>query len=206
MLELQLACPLVQKYLTDIQVSTTGMIHKHNKLLYQPLYTKMEGENTVICKGALRAMEWKTAPTGVQEVFEVTTEEAFTHPVVLPLALRQPLMRFLHDENAHPGATRLLASCQLKYWWRGMTTYITEYATKCQHCKKRNLSHKVATPPLQRYPPVSRPFQRCHMDLIELPLTASKYRYILVIKCAFTKWIEMVILPQPPTTHKVMEP
>ena len=111
--------------------------------------------------------------------------------MVLPLALRQPLMRFLHDENAHPRATRLLVSCQIKYWWRGMTTYITEYATKCQHCKKRNLSHKVATPPLQRYPPVSRPFQRCHMDLIELPLTASKYRYILVVKCAFTKWIEM---------------
>jgi transposase InsO family protein len=29
------------------------------------------------------------------------------------------------------------------------------------------------------------------MDLIELPITPSKYRYILVIKCALTKWIEM---------------
>ena len=29
------------------------------------------------------------------------------------------------------------------------------------------------------------------MDLIELPTTPSKYRYILVIKCALTKWIEM---------------
>ena len=57
MLELQLACPLVQTYLADIQASTTGMIHKHNRLLYQPLYTKMEGENTVICKRAVRAME-----------------------------------------------------------------------------------------------------------------------------------------------------
>ena len=29
------------------------------------------------------------------------------------------------------------------------------------------------------------------MDLIELPITPSGYRYILVVKCALTKWIEM---------------
>jgi len=114
--------------------------------------------------------------------------------VLLPLSLREPLMRFIHDENAHPGSTRLLASCQIKYWWRGMTTYVNEYASKCQHCKKRNLSHKVSLPPLQKYPGVSRPFQRCHIDLIELPLTPSKYRYTLVVKCALTKWIEMIPL------------
>jgi hypothetical protein len=191
MLDLQMACPLVKSYFVELQDSGQDTLIKHGRLLYQPKYAVIHGEESISMRGALRAKSYQPTAESNTGDYEIKDTEAFNNPVVLPLALREPLMRFLHDENAHPGSTRLLASCKLKYWWRGLTTYVNEYASKCQHCKKRNLSHKVAVPPLQRYPGVSRPFQRCHMDLIELPLTPSKYRYILVVKCALTKWIEM---------------
>ena len=185
---------MVKTYFTELEEIRQYVLFKHNRLLYQPSYSITSDNAEVIKHGALRAKTHKL--TSVAEVGElsISSEEGFTHPVVLPLVLRGPLMRFLHDENAHPGASRLLASCQLKYWWRGMTTYVNEYASQCQHCKRRNLSHKVASPPIQRYPGVSRPFQRCHMDLIELPTTPSKFRYILVVKCALTKWVELIPL------------
>ena len=135
MLELQQACPLVKSYFTEKQESGKDTLFKYNRLLYQPTYTVEENNNPLEKRGALRAKIYQPTlqqPTGD---YIVTQTEAFEHPVVLPLSLREPLMRFLHDENAHPGATRLLASCQLKYWWRGQTTYVNEYASKCQHCK-----------------------------------------------------------------------
>jgi len=193
MLALQLACPIVKQYFELLEEPhlargvRTESFYKHNRVIYQPKYSVSGEDNVIERKGALRAKKHNSTLDTTTVITDINDSEVFRNPVVLPLALRGPLMRFMHDENAHPGATRLLASCQLKYWWRGMTTYISEYASKCQHCKRRNLSHKVAVPPLQRYPGVTRPFQRCHRDLIELPITPSKYRYILVIKCALTK-------------------
>ena len=116
------------------------------------------------------------------------------HSVVLPLPLRNQALRYVHDAFGHQGKTRLMASIQLKYWWKGMRRAVNNHCTACQHCRLRKSSHRVVQPPLQHYAPVVRPFQRAHMDCIRLPETYNKYNYILVVKCALTQWVELVPL------------
>jgi hypothetical protein len=161
--------------------SPTKSIIAHRRILYVP--QRIE-EDLSITYGALRARPLHETPTNSSE----------NDPVVLPLALREQALRFVHDAFGHPGSSRLKVSIQLKYWWKGLAKSVIDHCTACQHCKLRKSSHRVIKPPLQHYPPVTRPFQRAHMDCIRLPETYFKYNYILVVKCALTQWVELIPL------------
>ena len=73
-----------------------------------------------------------------------------------------------------------------------MRSQVMKYCQSCQHFQKRKVAtHIVQDPSLSVYPKMTSPFDRCHIDVFgELPATASGYKYVLVFKCALTKWVE----------------
>ena len=66
---------------------------------------------------------------------------------------------------------------------------------KCDHCHRQKALNARAKPPSQKYAWPDRPLWRVHMDLTELTTTLRGNRYIVVLKDALTKWVEMGSLP-----------
>jgi hypothetical protein len=72
---------------------------------------------------------------------------------------------------------------------------IDKHVANCRMCKLRKSGSGQGRMPLQRYAVGVRPMQRVHVDLVgPLQKTANGYEYILVAKCAFSQWIEVVPL------------
>ena len=80
---------------------------------------------------------------------------------------------------------------------------VRAYVHDCHycHCRKSNTQH--TKPPVQSYTWPVRPFFRIHMDVTELSTTTTGYRYVLVIKDALTKWIELIPLRTKTATEVV---
>lgn len=83
-----------------------------------------------------------------------------------------------------------------EYIWQKAAEDIKSYVDSCLHCLRRKVGNTITTDPqLLVYPMIYRPFDRCHMDLIgPLPTTKKSAKYILVFKCALTKWVELFAL------------
>jgi len=114
---------------------------------------------------------------------------------VIPKALQQHILRFFHEGLAHPGKQRMYFSIRTKYYWVGLKEDVETYTGNCRMCKLRKSSNGQGRMPLQRYAVGVRPMQRVHVDLVgPLQKTANGYEYILVAKCAFSQWIEVVPL------------
>ena len=122
----------------------------------------------------------------------VTSIRQMFQPIILPVMWQEGVLQQFHDELGHPGAARMIYTVGKYYTWKGMRKDITTFATTCSHCQKRKSATQVVQNPLVSvYPRMFRPFDRCHMDLFgELPETAGGYKYVLVFKCALTKWVE----------------
>jgi hypothetical protein len=82
------------------------------------------------------------------------------------------------------------------YYWIGMDKDIQEHLAACQRCQMRK-SHHAPTPLLLTpLPQTSEPNQRIHADLFgPLRTSGSQKKYIMVITDAFTKYVELIALP-----------
>ena len=114
---------------------------------------------------------------------------------VIPKSLQSHVLRFFHEGLAHPGKDRMYHSILSKYYWVGMKDDVERHVGNCRMCKLRKCGTGQGRMPLQRYAVGVRPMQRVHVDLVgPLQKTANGYEYILVAKCAFSQWIEVVPL------------
>ena len=125
--------------------------------------------------------------------------------VVVPTALRDTLLKLYHDGWAHPGNKRMYESLRLQYSWPGMRKDIQHWVLNCHACHLRKAKAGAASPPLMIYDRLTRPFERVHIDLTgPLPMTPAGYDYILVFKCALTKWVEIFPI-QSKSMERVVE-
>ena len=125
--------------------------------------------------------------------------------IVVPQILRETLLRLYHECWAHPGSKRMYDSLRLQYHWPGMRKDIHRWVGNCHACHLRKPKAGAASPPLQIYDRLTRPFERVHIDLTgPLPLTPDGYDYILVFKCALTKWVEIFPI-QSKSMERVVE-
>ena len=114
---------------------------------------------------------------------------------VIPKLLQQHVLRFFHEGLAHPGRDRMVHSIKTKYFWVGMKDDVYRHVGSCRMCKLRKSGSGQGRMPLQRYAVGIRPMQRVHVDLVgPLQRTINGNEYILVAKCAFSQWIEVVPL------------
>jgi transposase InsO family protein len=97
----------------------------------------------------------------------------------------------------HPSAARTLASIQINYYWYGMNENIESYVQSCDYCRRYKHNNRVAAVPIQPYGAPSAPFEVVHIDLTgaNLPSTTTGNKYILVLKCSLTRYVEIYAIP-----------
>lgn len=82
----------------------------------------------------------------------------------------------------------------LNWWWEHMFSDATKCAKVYPECAIMSGVHRRVKPPLHPIL-VSRPFQILGIDIMDLPLTDSGNRHVIVIQDLFTKW--PLVFPVP---------
>ena len=111
--------------------------------------------------------------------------------VVVPTVLRQQLL-----EEAHAGAfsghfseKKVYDKILRRYWWYGIRADVRRFCRSCLNCATRKGPGRPVRPPMQPIP-VKGPFHRVAVDVLQLPVTSSGNKYIVVFMDYLTKWVE----------------
>ena len=116
--------------------------------------------------------------------------------LVVPKSLRDDVLLAYHDAlmSCHQGIERTFHMIRLKYFWTSMYNDIDFYVRSCQSCQQNKRQYHAQRPPQLPIPP-NDIFSRVHMDILG-PLTATPTgdKYILLITCSFSKWVEAIAL------------
>ncbi len=108
---------------------------------------------------------------------------------------RTRLVRHAHEELGHFGVKRTHSLFQGQYWWHGMQTDVKQFVAKCMVCNRVRASFNAPTPQLHPLPIMGLGY-RWSLDFAgPLPVTSRHNRYMLVMVEHFSKWIELVALP-----------
>ena len=111
--------------------------------------------------------------------------------LVVPLELRNDVLRAHHEGLGHQGEARTFAALRQRYYWPGVYHDIADYVRTCESCQqaKRPIHKKAA--PLCPLPIPERAFQRLHVDILgPIDTSPEGFRHILVCVCAFSRWPE----------------
>ncbi len=116
---------------------------------------------------------------------------------LVPSGLRNEVLFFCHDavHAGHLGITKTIVKLKRQFYWNGMSRDSREYVKACPSCnqsKKANVSPRA---PLKSFH-AGFPMERVHLDILG-PFTKSNAgnNYILMVICQFTKWIDMIPIP-----------
>src|SRR6266568_4700368 len=116
--------------------------------------------------------------------------------LVLPAALRAPLMQAVHEGIAgHLGASKTKAHISNRAYWYLWRRDVDIFCRKCDDCSEYNRSR---LPPRQgKLVPMvlGAPVERWSIDLAgKFPQSSAGYVYIMTAICAFSKFIVLVPL------------
>ena len=108
------------------------------------------------------------------------------HRVVVPFKGQKSVLDFLHA--GHPGIERMKRVARMHVWWPGIDGEIEKLVSECDFCLSK--SAKPAPAPLMSREWPTEKWIRIHMDL-------AKFQGVdfLVVVDAFSKWVEIRILP-----------
>ena len=115
--------------------------------------------------------------------------------VVVPCQLQQSALRLAHASPlaAHPGIFRTYTKLKTMFFFPNMLSRVKKYLKQCNTCQfHKGYATRNAT--LAAAPEVSRPLEKVSADLITLPLSSRRYRYVLVLVDNLSRYVELVPL------------
>ncbi len=118
--------------------------------------------------------------------------------IYVPYAMRKTLLFAVHGDllTGHDGVQKCKQRLQECYFWLNMDEDILAHTKECLKCQATKSNKFLKTTPLQPMPQCSLPNQRIHMDLFGPCKTSDMgNKYILTITDAFTKYTEIVAIP-----------
>lgn len=106
------------------------------------------------------------------------------------------LVRQVHEELGHFGVRRTHSMLRSQYWWTGMYQQVATYVSRCEVCDRFRSSFNTLSPQLRPLPIMGLGY-RWSLDFAgPLVVTPRGAKYVLVMVEHFSKWIELVALPQ----------
>lgn len=108
---------------------------------------------------------------------------------------RASLIRGAHEDAGHFGIKRVEAMLIQKYTWSGMRQDIQTHCSNCSVCQVHHAKFS-ADPVLHSIPVEPSAWHTIGIDFMgPLPLTVAKNRYLIIAIDYFTKWVEVLPLP-----------
>jgi len=107
----------------------------------------------------------------------------------VPSHLQEKILQENHGGvmAGHFSGSRLYKMLRRKWWWATLYKDTINFCKNCAECAIVSGTGKHQRPPLHPIP-VSRPFQIMGVDIMELPITKSGNRYVIVFQDYLTKW------------------
>jgi hypothetical protein len=118
--------------------------------------------------------------------------------VFLPRRLIPQVLAEAHGAAlcGHDGIAKTRERILQCYYWTGMDADIQKHIQECHQCQVRRRKHPGEPPMLLTpLPQCTEPQQRVHADLFGPLKTETGKKYILCMTDAFTKYVELVALP-----------
>jgi len=124
------------------------------------------------------------------------TMSTFSTPlrIVVPPQLQETMVKLFHDDVAngmHRGEQETYQRIAERLWWIGMHAAVSNYLKICMDCAQV----KQRRPPSNARPhttdPPSEPFEAVHIDFLYVTPSQQGNKYLLVLICALTGWIEL---------------
>ena len=124
---------------------------------------------------------------------------------VVPTALVSEILSELHGSNmcGHYGVQKTVHKALQTYFWPLMYKDISQFCLSCESCQRDKNPVPGYRAPLKSIA-ITRPMQIVSADIVELGLTSSGNRYVLVVTDLFTKYTNMYPL-QRQTAESVAE-
>ena len=128
-----------------------------------------------------------------------TTGKENTPLLVLPPNFVQRTISNAHESmiGGHRDIVKTLHRIQRVYWWPGILKDINDFLKSCDTCQriKGPRDRKTLNYPLKPLELPQRFNERVHADLMGPLLSNGSNKYLLVMSDSFTKWIELIPIP-----------
>ena len=145
--------------------------------------------------GLLRHWEKFTLKTGVlYRVSKDVVTKRKTYQYVVPSALKEKVLRGVHDEAGHQGQKRTLYLCRQRFYWQGMEGDVKQYVKCCRRCVISKSPEPEARAPLESIT-TSRPLELVCIDFWLAEDSSNKSLDVLVVTDHFTKLSNAYLCP-----------
>ncbi|MEM1008681.1 MAG: RNase H-like domain-containing protein, partial [Myxococcota bacterium] len=123
--------------------------------------------------------------------------------IFLPAKYRPDIIQAMHCSllGGHMGVFKSFNRIANRYYWPNMRKDIQDHLRACDICQKASKINHPQKAPLQPLPQPASINHRIHTDLFgPLQSSGNKNKYVLVITDAFSKYCELVALPNKEAT------
>lgn len=139
----------------------------------------------------------------IAEIVEVKGSENFTlidglvfriykdkNLFVIPEGMVNSIIRVYHDDMGHVGIDKTIQGIMGHYWFPCLKLKVRQYIDNCVTCLSYSIAAGKPEGELQIFEKDDVPFGTIHVDHFgPLETTIDKYKYILVVIDAFTKFV-----------------
>jgi predicted aspartyl protease len=117
--------------------------------------------------------------------------------LIVPTELQQEVMKSMHENlmSGHLGYKRTYQKLSARFYWYKMKEAVYDFIACCEICQKNKKTKRRPRPPIFHLP-VGAPMDHIATDLFgPLPETSNGNKYILLLTDLFTKWTEIIAIP-----------
>ena len=119
--------------------------------------------------------------------------------IVVPVSRQQEIMRMHHNDQlaAHAGMTAMVKAMTGRFYWYRMARDVRAFVANCRTCQSRK-------PPQPKWQGLLHPYDFSSAQPLDdiaidhigpFPVSIVGHKYVLVIMDIFTRWVELVPVP-----------